>query len=248
MECLSCFLSACRGSACYLRLLSFVIDDMKRAILALLGLASAAGLLMVVMQGTGVAGPVYSVTELRARLTHDPSAWVGHVVLVRGTVTGCGFGRPCPLLMVVQCGAPGPCRPIRLPGMMLVDQPTAGWLRGLPVQLGPQNPQLAFLRRLPLVSRVMPPPQVVRWGIPAVYRVQLQPAQRSVCSSSPCYEAVLEDAAPLVPGPSLRLPLVPPQPAPKVIHGATSTAQPHQLLPGPRTVSAWARTSGHRAE
>ena len=241
MDRLSHFLSARCGAACYLRLLSFVIDGMKRAILALLGLASAAGLLLGVMQGTGGAGPVYSVTELRARLTHDPSAWVGRVVLVRGTVTGCGFARPCPLLMVVHCGTAGPCRPIGLPGMMLVDQPTASWLRGLPVQLGAQNPQLAFLRRLPLVGRVVPPPQVVRWGIPAVYRVQLQPAQRSVCVSSPCYEAVLEDAAPVVPMPSLprplvpslHRPLVPPQPAPIVIHGATSTAQPRQLLPHP---------------
>src|SRR5205085_2935673 len=175
----------------YPRLLPFVIVSMKRAIPALLGLASAARLMMAVMHEVGVAGPVYSVTELRARLTHDPGAWVGHVVLVRGTVTGCGFGRPCPLVMVVQCAAPGPCRPIGMPGMMLVDQPTASWLRGLPVQLGAQNPQLAFLRRLPLVSRLVPPPQGVRWGIPAVYRVQLQPTQQPACSSSPCYEAVL---------------------------------------------------------
>src|SRR2546423_254472 len=221
---------------------------MKRAILALLGLAGAAGLMMVVMHEVGVARPVYTVTELRARLTHGPSAWVGHMVLVRGTVTGCGFGRPCPLAMVVQCATPGPCRPIRLSGMMLVDQPTASWLRGLPVQLGTQNPQLAFLRRLPLVGRVVPPPQGVRWGIPAVYRVQLQPTQRSVCVSSPCYEAVLEDAAPVVPGPSLRPPLVPPRPAPIGIHGATSTVPPRQLLPRPRAVRVSARTSGPRAE
>jgi len=204
---------------------------MKRAILALLGLAGAAGLMMVVMHEVGVARPVYTVTELRARLTHGPSAWVGHMVLVRGTVTGCGFGRPCPLAMVVQCATPGPCRPIRLSGMMLVDQPTASWLRGLPVQLGTQNPQLAFLRRLPLVGRVVPPPQGVR-----------------VCVSAPCYEAVLEDAAPVVPGPSLRPPLVPPRPAPIGIHGATSTVPPRQLLPRPRAVRVSARTSGHRAE
>src|SRR5919204_1926542 len=74
MACLSRFLSACCGSACYLRLLSFVIDGMKRVILALLGLASAAGLMMVGMHEVRVAGPVYSVTELRPRLTHDPSA------------------------------------------------------------------------------------------------------------------------------------------------------------------------------
>jgi hypothetical protein len=248
MDRLSRFLSARCGSGCYLRVLSFVIDGMKRAILTLLGLAGAAGLLIVGMHEVGVAGPVYSVAELRARLVHDPSAWVGHVVLVRGTVSGCGLGRLCPPIMAVQCATPVPCRPIGLPGMMLVDQPTASWLRGLPAQLGAQNPQLAFLRRLPLVSRVVPPPQVVRWGIPAVYRVQLQPAQPSVCRSSPCYEAVLQDAAPVVRVPSVRLPLVPPRPAPVVIHGATGTAQPRHLLPRPRAVSAWARTSGHRAE
>src|SRR5256886_7714297 len=219
--------------ACYLRLLSFVIEGMTRAILALLGLAGAAGLMMVVMHQVGAASPVYTVTELRTSLTHEPGAWVGHVVLVRGTVTGCGFGLPCPLVMAVRCAPRGSCRPIRLSGMMLVDQPTASWLRGLPVQLGTQNPQLAFLRRLPLVGRVVPPPQGVRWGIPAVYRVQLQPTQRSVCGSSPCYEAVLEDATPVVPiapivvpMPSTPPPPVPSRPAAIVIQGTTSTARP----------------------
>jgi hypothetical protein len=209
------------------------MDGMKRAICSLLALASAAGLMLVVMHQVGAVNSVYTVTELRTDLTHDPRAWVGHVVLVRGTVTGCGFGRPCPLVMVVRCATRGLCRPIGLPGMMLVDQPTASWLRGLPVQLGTETPQLAFLRRLPLVGRVVPPPQVVRWGIPAVYRVQLQPTQRSVCGSAPCYEAVLEDAAPvvpivrmLVPMPPLRPPSATSLPAPLVIHGATSTARP----------------------
>jgi hypothetical protein len=206
---------------------------MKRAICALLGLAVAAGLMLVVMHEVGAVSPVYTVTELRTSLTHDPRAWVGHAVLVRGTVTGCGFGRLCPLVMMVRCATRGPCRPIALPGMMLVDQPTASWLRGLPVQLGVETSQLAFLRHLPLVGRVVPPPQVVRWGIPAVYRVQLQPTQRSVCGSSPCYEAVLEDAAPvvpivrmLVPMPSTAPPSAPSLPTPLVIHGATSTARP----------------------
>jgi hypothetical protein len=217
------------SSACYPRLLSFVVDGMMRAILALLGLAGAAGLMMVVMHQVGAASPVYTVTELRASLTHDPGAWVGRVVLVRGTVTGCGFGLPCPL-MAVRCATRGPCPPIGLPGLMLVDQPTISRLGGLPVQLGTENPQLAFLRRLPLLGRVVRPSQVVHWGIPAVYRVQLQPTQRSICGSSPCYEAVLDDAAPVVPMVRMvvpmRAPPVPPRPAPIVIHGATSTALP----------------------
>ena len=207
---------------------------MKRALFVLLGLAGAAGLMLVVMHEAGATSRVYTVAELRTSLMRDPGAWVGHVVLVRGTVTGCGFGRLCPLVMVVRCPTPGPCRPIGLPGMLLlVDQPTANWLRGLPVQLGTETSQLAFLRRLPLVGRVVPPPQVVRWGIPAVYRVQLQPANRSVCGSSPCYEAVLEDAAPvvpiarmLVPMPPLRPPAVSSLPTPRVIQGAISTARP----------------------
>jgi hypothetical protein len=221
-------------STCYPRPLSFVVDSMKRTILALLGLAGAAGLMLVVMHQVGAASPVYTVTELRTSLTQDPRAWVGHVVLVRGTVTGCGFGLPCPLVMAaVRCATRGPCPPIGLPGMMLVDQPTISRLGGLPVQLGAENPQLAVLRRLPLLGRVVPPPQVVHWGIPAVYRVQLQPTQRSVCGSAPCYAAVLEDAAPIVPMirmvvpmPSTRPPPVPLRPAPIVIHGAASTALP----------------------
>src|SRR5207253_1677778 len=114
--------------ACYPRLLSFVIEGMTRAILALLGLAIAAGLMMVVMHQVGAASPVFTVAELRTSLTHDPSAWVGHVVLVRGTVTGCGLGLPCPLVMAVRCATRAPCPPIGLPRVMLVDQPTASRL------------------------------------------------------------------------------------------------------------------------
>jgi hypothetical protein len=220
-------------SVCYPRPLLFVVDGMMRAILALLGLVGAAGLMMVVMHQVGAASSVYTVTEVRTSLTQDPGAWIGHVVLVRGTVTGCGFGLPCPLVMAVRCAPRGSCRPIGLPGVMLVDQPTTSRLQGLPVQLGTENPQLAFLRRLPFVGRVVPPPQGVRWGIPAVYRVQLQPTQRSVCGSSPCYEAVLEDATPVVPlapivvpMPSTPPPPVPSRPAAIVIQGTTSTARP----------------------
>ena len=39
---------------------------MTRALLALLGLAGAAGLMVVVMHQVGAARPVYTVTELRA--------------------------------------------------------------------------------------------------------------------------------------------------------------------------------------
>ena len=201
---------------------------MTRITLALLGLAGASGLMMVVMHAVGAASPVYTVTELRTSLAHDPRAWAGHVVLVRGTVTGCGFGLPCPLVMAVRCSTRGPCPPIGLPGMMLVDQPTASRLRGFPVQLGAANPQLAFLRRLPLVGRVVPPPQVVHWGIPAVYRVQLQPTQGSVCGSSPCYEAVLEDAAQVVPM-VVPVPSLPAPPAPMPV-------PPRRAPPAPRVI------------
>jgi len=83
--------------------------DRRRAAAGLgmvLGMASLAGVVMsvvVVGHPSSHAGPVYTVAQVRAGLTRQPSAWAGRTVLVRGVAfesfwaTGpmSGEGHPC---------------------------------------------------------------------------------------------------------------------------------------------------------
>jgi hypothetical protein len=69
--------------------------------------------------------------------------------------------------------------------------PVAGW---------EPDPLLAALRRLPLAGGLVPGPQVARVGVLATYRVRLKTAPAPVCDATPCYEALLLDAAPDTPG------------------------------------------------
>ena len=65
----------------------------------------------------------------------------------------------------------------------------------LPLVSASPDPWLTSVRRLPLIGRFAPPPQVIRWEQVAVYRVRLRsPAGTSGESGS--YEALLVDAAP----------------------------------------------------
>jgi hypothetical protein len=61
--------------------------------------------------------------------------------------------------------------------------PIAGW---------EPDPLLAALRHLPLADRLVPGPQVVRWGILATYRARLMVAPAAACSAVPCYGVLLE--------------------------------------------------------
>jgi hypothetical protein len=64
--------------------------------------------------------------------------------------------------------------------------------------MGPANPLLALLRRLPLVGRLVPGPQLLRWGRPAIYRVQVQDAAGRSPNATRHYAAVLLDPAPVL--------------------------------------------------
>jgi hypothetical protein len=55
---------------------------------------------------------------------------------------------------------------------------------------------LASLRRIPLLGRVVPPAQAVRWGVQATYRIQLRRATADSCPSQLCVQAILLDATP----------------------------------------------------
>src|SRR5207248_9972547 len=84
--------------------------------------------------------------------------------------------------------------------------------------VGPAASLLALLRRLPLLGRVVPGRRQLRWGRPAVYRVQVRGAAGTSPRGARHCEAVLLDPAPPGHGP---MPvwhgpaLMPPRPVPR---------------------------------
>jgi hypothetical protein len=163
---------------------------MKRGITALIGLALAVGLVVTIVAGGVATEPVYTIAQVRAGLAHHPAAWVGRSVLVWARVMA-----DLPLAGVVPPGTiPGlhlqlePAWPHMSPVLWVRPQSPAPWIR-------PPHPApwLAFLRRLPLLRRVLPGPQQGRWGVYTVYRVQILPPHRSRCAPTPCGDALLLD-------------------------------------------------------
>jgi hypothetical protein len=113
------------------------------------------------------------------------------------TSTGC----PSPLAGLVPPGASPalganpdlhlqlkPAWPHMSPVLWVRPQSPAPWIRPLP-----PAPWLAFLRRLPLLQRVLPGPQRGHWGVYTVYRIQILPPHRSRCAPTPCDDALLLD-------------------------------------------------------
>jgi hypothetical protein len=47
---------------------------------------------------------------------------------------------------------------------------------------------------MPLLGRLLPPPQSVRWDVPATYRIELR--RVGAGKTNGCYEAVLLDVGP----------------------------------------------------
>src|ERR671939_51947 len=93
-----------------------------------------------VSTGVGAFGPVYTVSELRADLADNPHAWLGHTVLVRGVALGLGLGLGLSCPSNASCVFAWPA---------LVDADATGLHSVLPLSIGPANPLLALLRRLP---------------------------------------------------------------------------------------------------
>jgi hypothetical protein len=177
---------------------------MKPFAAALAGLVLAGGLVLVVSTvSTGAFAPIYTVSELRAGVATNPHAWLEHTVLVRGLA----LGPACP--PNASCVFAWPA---------LVDPDATGPGSSLLLSMGPANSLLALLRRLPLVGRLVPGPQLLRWGRPAVYRVQVRDAASTSPRGTRHYEAVLLDPAPPGHGPRpiWQGPAVmPPQPVPR---------------------------------
>jgi hypothetical protein len=150
--------------------------------LGLAAVALAAGIVQAT--GGGAGGAVYTVAQVQPHLHHDPAAWVGRTLRVRGIAIPAG----CSTWDAQQ---DLPCPDRWRQGIVDPDGVTL-----LPLTVGPPNPLLASVRRLPLLGGLAPAPRAVHWGAVATYRVRLGALPRSLCGTTPCYEARLLDAAP----------------------------------------------------
>jgi hypothetical protein len=104
--------------------------------------------------------PVYTVGQVEAGLARDPEAWTDRTFLLRGTA----IVAECPHFVAI-------CGPLIVGG----DRPPSMWDRlPLAAQVGPSG--LAFLRRIPVLSSILPRAAVIRWDVPATYRVHLRAA------------------------------------------------------------------------
>jgi hypothetical protein len=82
----------------------------------------------------------------------------------------------------------------------LVDSDAAELVNPLPLTIPAQSPMLTFLRRLRFLGIPLPLPQALHWGVVATYRVRVSAIPESSCGAGACFEAVLLDDAPAVPG------------------------------------------------
>jgi len=157
------------------------------AFIGLAGLVLVTGIAFAASSRRVDKGPVYTVAEVRAHLADKPGAWVGRTVLVRGLAEAClGAGSWGDLPLFQSCSRQPPS---------LADSGSAGASESLPLIWGTQS-RLAWLRRVPLVSGLVPPALTPRWWTLATYRVQLQRAPDRLCGVTACYEALLLGAAP----------------------------------------------------
>lgn len=149
----------------------------RTRVLAVVGVLLTGGLTMpyVVRQDR-----VYTVPQVVGGLAHDPQAWVGRTVLVRGTAVRllptCLRGRWCPTVLATS-------RLLPARAVLLLEP-------------GPTDPLVTRLRGLPLVNGVVPQPQRLRWDTPATYRLAFQVVPGTTCDRLPCVTVLLADAAP----------------------------------------------------
>jgi hypothetical protein len=144
-------------------------------LIALSGLLLATCTAMVTASRQLEGTQVYTVAQVQMHLARDDQPWVGRTILVRGMVAGEPAYHPVP---------------------SLVDADAAATADPLPLAWTGPDPMRAYLRRLPVLGRLVPRVQAVHWGEVALYRVQLRAAPANSCASPPCYEALLLDAAP----------------------------------------------------
>ncbi len=158
-----------------------------------LGMSLLAGLVTaVVRRPSSLAGPVYTVAQVRAGLARQPAAWAGRTLLVRGVavesfwLTGAttSMGHfcylpsfTCPLVapngttvylaIVDDSVRPNPRRPFF---MVQAANTTTLFLAVQPIT---PNPLIAFARRLPPLTRFLSAQGQVPGGVSHLYRIRL---------------------------------------------------------------------------
>ena len=160
----------------------------------------------IVMVGSSLRteAHVYSVAEVKAGLTRQPTAWVGRVVLTRGIVviihhslfgTGLALSSVGPsqtTVLVPDIPTLPHTETALLSYIFNARTGTVLLLRPLPTD---STPIMAALRHIPIVGRLLPQPRRVVSYAPAIYRLQLLAPQQS-CLHNQCADAVLLDATP----------------------------------------------------
>ena len=150
-------------------------------VVVMLALSMAMSLILQVAD----ASRVYTVGEVRAQLLERPGHWLGRTVRLHATLVGCP-----------PSGDWGPTScPPTFWQPALADPTGPGADNPLPVIWGEPGQRLTLLRGLPLVGKLLPRPQVVRWGAQATYNVRLtMAAAQTLCGRVICYEGVLVDS------------------------------------------------------
>jgi hypothetical protein len=124
-------------------------------------------------------------------MARDPGEWVGRTVWLAAEAEQC--------IQYVKVDGHTVCAGwqdilvdpgARIPAPNLIAAPS------LPFARQPENPALAVLRRLPLLSQILPAGQQPQWGLISTYRVWLRANAQGMCSTPRCYSVVLLDALP----------------------------------------------------
>ncbi len=161
---------------------------MRRALFALITLALVATVAATATRPAPVA-TVYTVAQVRAGLARNPGAWVGRTILVRALIMQCRRVEGC---SAIPTGIP---RMGLVDGIPIIEMPRATVLsQSLPLQIE-QDPLRAFLRRAPLLDRVVSPPRRLSLAQAATYPVRLVVLTPCAVESSrqPCIAALLTD-------------------------------------------------------
>jgi hypothetical protein len=121
-------------------------------------------------------GPIYTLSTVRAALAQGQRGLLDRPLRVRAVVGVC----------TIRASACFDWQPV------LVDDRRGGADGALPLRWTPTL--LTTLRRLPLLGRLLPAPQPVRWGTSAVYRLAFHVLPGAMCGVQPCYQVDLLDA------------------------------------------------------
>jgi len=179
------------------------------AIIAFTGTVFGAALtsLLITIPSVSPAAPsqVYPVGNVQDGLRYNPRAWVGRTVLVQGIVQEVAWKQGA--ITALVAAGPGKDLPFTPPSGLSRDAIVHLFLRAIipsvdnpyrPLQLRVQQAQTTdplppVLRGLPWVRQLIPAPQRVLGGTPAIYRIHLlaRPQRDKACFNLSCDDGVL---------------------------------------------------------